>query len=216
MHESRAQRSPTWRARRVAEEVLLDFFFFFQAEDGIRDVAVTGVQTCALPISSMTVPLDWANGVCPPSGQVKTSVPLSVVNTTMVLLSTPMSLSFFITMPMSSSSCAMPASWMVQLFSELRIAWYFGDRCVTMCMRVGLSHRKNGLPSALVLSRNLSARSRISSSTVSMRFGHSSPLSSIFCLPTLPQRGSTVESSTFVAHEWSMLRGPSFDLRFCG
>src|SRR5256884_4705861 len=29
------------------------FFFFFQAEDGIRDVAVTGVQTCALPISSI-------------------------------------------------------------------------------------------------------------------------------------------------------------------
>src|SRR2546422_11172282 len=28
------------------------FFFFFQAEDGIRDVAVTGVQTCALPIWS--------------------------------------------------------------------------------------------------------------------------------------------------------------------
>src|SRR2546429_455746 len=28
----------------------LCFFFFFQAEDGIRDVAVTGVQTCALPI----------------------------------------------------------------------------------------------------------------------------------------------------------------------
>src|SRR2546422_6113108 len=27
------------------------FFFFFQAEDGIRDVAVTGVQTCALPIA---------------------------------------------------------------------------------------------------------------------------------------------------------------------
>src|SRR6266436_7158998 len=26
------------------------FVFFFQAEDGIRDVAVTGVQTCALPI----------------------------------------------------------------------------------------------------------------------------------------------------------------------
>src|SRR3989454_6552841 len=27
-------------------------FFFFQAEDGIRDYKVTGVQTCALPISS--------------------------------------------------------------------------------------------------------------------------------------------------------------------
>src|SRR2546422_2775818 len=30
--------------------VVFCFFFFFQAEDGIRDVAVTGVQTCALPI----------------------------------------------------------------------------------------------------------------------------------------------------------------------
>ena len=30
---------------------LLFFFFFFQAEDGIRDTSVTGVQTCALPIS---------------------------------------------------------------------------------------------------------------------------------------------------------------------
>src|SRR5206468_4594536 len=28
------------------------FFFFFQAEDGIRDLIVTGVQTCALPISA--------------------------------------------------------------------------------------------------------------------------------------------------------------------
>src|SRR5579859_8185003 len=27
------------------------FFFFFQADDGIRDLTVTGVQTCALPIS---------------------------------------------------------------------------------------------------------------------------------------------------------------------
>src|SRR2546421_2148064 len=30
---------------------LFFFFFFFQAEDGIRDLIVTGVQTCALPIS---------------------------------------------------------------------------------------------------------------------------------------------------------------------
>src|SRR5215467_13619253 len=29
----------------------MEFFFFFQAEDGIRDYKVTGVQTCALPIS---------------------------------------------------------------------------------------------------------------------------------------------------------------------
>src|SRR2546429_6396296 len=31
------------------------FFFFFQAEDGIRDVAVTGVQTCALPILGTSI-----------------------------------------------------------------------------------------------------------------------------------------------------------------
>src|SRR5438309_9161946 len=30
--------------------LLFVFFFFFQAEDGIRDGTVTGVQTCALPI----------------------------------------------------------------------------------------------------------------------------------------------------------------------
>src|SRR2546429_8263406 len=34
---------------------MIFFFFFFQAEDGIRDVAVTGVQTCALPISPATL-----------------------------------------------------------------------------------------------------------------------------------------------------------------
>src|SRR2546430_6868155 len=33
------------------------FFFFFQAEDGIRDLTVTGVQTCALPISRAYVGL---------------------------------------------------------------------------------------------------------------------------------------------------------------
>src|SRR5690625_6854621 len=31
-------------------------FFFFQAEDGIRDGHVTGVQTCALPISAPSTP----------------------------------------------------------------------------------------------------------------------------------------------------------------
>src|SRR5690606_39950069 len=34
-------------------------FFFFQAEDGIRDFHVTGVQTCALPIWA----LRWADGL---------------------------------------------------------------------------------------------------------------------------------------------------------
>src|SRR3989454_11625806 len=40
----------------------LFFFFFFQAEDGIRDYKVTGVQTCALPVphESPAAPVqDW-------------------------------------------------------------------------------------------------------------------------------------------------------------
>src|SRR5256885_12783699 len=38
---------------------LFYFFFFFQAEDGIRDYKVTGVQTCALPISeAQSLPVD--------------------------------------------------------------------------------------------------------------------------------------------------------------
>src|SRR2546430_6695575 len=37
----------------------VDFFFFFQAEDGIRDLTVTGVQTCALPILGYAVPEEY-------------------------------------------------------------------------------------------------------------------------------------------------------------
>src|SRR5712675_1750197 len=45
--------SPEERLRGNDRLVFVGIFdsFFFQAEDGIRDVAVTGVQTCALPIS---------------------------------------------------------------------------------------------------------------------------------------------------------------------
>src|SRR5438309_7553725 len=38
-------------ARLYVSRYVLDMIFFFQAEDGIRDGTVTGVQTCALPIS---------------------------------------------------------------------------------------------------------------------------------------------------------------------
>src|SRR2546427_11815460 len=54
------------------------FFFFFQAEDGIRDLTVTGVQTCALPIlaenpsnaaasaaRSLPAPEEWAASDAP-------------------------------------------------------------------------------------------------------------------------------------------------------
>src|SRR5260370_3694526 len=52
-------------------DVCMEFrlvFFFFQAEDGIRDSSVTGVQTCALPISSRRrhtrFKCDWSSDVC--------------------------------------------------------------------------------------------------------------------------------------------------------
>src|SRR3989454_7312043 len=41
-------------------EVLIQSFFFFQAEDGIRDYKVTGVQTCALPILEIAADADEA------------------------------------------------------------------------------------------------------------------------------------------------------------
>src|SRR5216683_2695841 len=50
-------------------EYVFLFFFFFQAEDGIRDLIVTGVQTCALPISTVgsdgmphVTPVGWSLG----------------------------------------------------------------------------------------------------------------------------------------------------------
>src|SRR2546430_3968610 len=42
----------------------VNFFFFFQAEDGIRDLTVTGVQTCALPICAGTKP-PWRSPTVP-------------------------------------------------------------------------------------------------------------------------------------------------------
>src|ERR1019366_9887663 len=60
--------------------LLLFFFFFFQAEDGIRDWSVTGVQTCALPISgngftiTVEVPKMVSHYFSGSSGQSTTSV----------------------------------------------------------------------------------------------------------------------------------------------
>src|SRR3712207_7572819 len=50
------------------------FFFFFQAEDGIRDI-VTGVQTCALPICSLnlTWPYNLQAGIEPGAGAPRSS-----------------------------------------------------------------------------------------------------------------------------------------------
>ena len=59
------------------------------------------------------------------------------------------------------------------------------------------------------------AASLVSSSIVSMRFLVSAPVSSIVCLPTLPNRGSSVGSSALVALHLSTPRGPNL-ARNCG
>src|SRR3712207_7275650 len=56
--------------------IIVLLFFFFQAEDGIRDIGVTGVQTCALPISELTVGAALTLGaiVAPPDAVSATAV----------------------------------------------------------------------------------------------------------------------------------------------
>src|SRR3712207_7547018 len=44
-----------WEVVDMLVRSLASVVFFFQAEDGIRDIGVTGVQTCALPISSVGI-----------------------------------------------------------------------------------------------------------------------------------------------------------------
>src|SRR5207244_4752363 len=51
----------------VACVVLFCLSFFFQAEDGIRDDLVTGVQTCALPISYCSGRSRWSREAIAPS-----------------------------------------------------------------------------------------------------------------------------------------------------
>src|SRR5215813_12906283 len=94
-------------------------------------------------------------------------------------------------------------------------------------MRVVLCHTKNGLPACLALSMKSDELLTSTSSNVVMSYfafrngmscmlgtldmsgnGGSGPSSTIFCLPTLPQRGITVESSASCAQQCTRLRGP--------
>src|SRR5437763_43997 len=56
------------------------FFFFFQAEDGIRDTSVTGVQTCALPISPRS-PLPVTSSTASETSGARGSAALRAVRT---------------------------------------------------------------------------------------------------------------------------------------
>src|SRR5512133_21564 len=121
------------------------------------------------------------NGVTPPSGKVWTSAPLSVVKTTMVLSSAPMSSSFLRTTPMLSSICFMPASLIPQSLPPLVpiMSRYFCDSTVVMCMRAGLYQTKNGLLVFLgsLRSRKSTTFAEISSSTVLDRSSDRGPSS---------------------------------------
>src|SRR2546430_8353361 len=53
-------------------------FFFFQAEDGIRDLTVTGVQTCALPIFELAQELDKRAGGAAPGEKQRVLLQVNV------------------------------------------------------------------------------------------------------------------------------------------
>src|SRR5262245_14149980 len=121
------------------------------------------------------------NGVIPPSGKVKLSAPLSVVKTTIVLSSWPMSSSFLRTRPMLSSICFMPASWIPQSLppDSPNKAMYLSGNTVVMCMRAGLYQTKKGLPVAFgsLRPRKSTTLAEISSSTAFDRSSVSGPSS---------------------------------------
>src|SRR5207244_9458352 len=64
------------------------FFFFFQAEDGIRDDLVTGVQTCALPIFADEAALGADFGWTPPApapSAASSAIPSSAALATLLM-----------------------------------------------------------------------------------------------------------------------------------
>src|SRR5215831_13491061 len=144
---------------------------------------------------SQLVSFSDRNGVVPPSGQVNTSAPLSVDHITIVLSAMPSSSNFLSNWPTMPSCSTMPSGYVPSPVTPCDSFF----RCVKMCIRVELNQQKNGLPSFCDFSMNFRAPSRNSSSTVSIRFVVNGPVFSIFCLPTFPNCGSTVESSVVVA-----------------
>src|SRR5437763_3493317 len=63
-------------------------FFFFQAEDGIRDTSVTGVQTCALPICQFEIDPAVVKLVPADTAQKYQIVPLSRAGATLTIAMT--------------------------------------------------------------------------------------------------------------------------------
>src|SRR2546421_2549623 len=74
--------------KNVITSCSVTMMFFFQAEDGIRDLIVTGVQTCALLISSRRrhtrSDRDWSSDVCSSDLPYTTAFPLIVPGALMI------------------------------------------------------------------------------------------------------------------------------------
>src|SRR2546427_4102360 len=66
-----------YRPWQIVALLCVHSFFFFQAEDGIRDLTVTGVQTCALPISKRTGAV-MCSVQCAAPGAASTRAPVTV------------------------------------------------------------------------------------------------------------------------------------------
>src|SRR5690606_41160829 len=64
----------------VNDGMVVVFVFFFQAEDGIRDFHVTGVQTCALPIFGTAIPQYCTAGATSLQYEKITNVTLNTIN----------------------------------------------------------------------------------------------------------------------------------------
>ena len=131
------------------------------------------------------------------SGQEFMCGPLSVEYMTNVLSAIPASSNALSTVPTFLSW-----SIMASAYSPIhRPDWprLSGLTCVRKCMCVKFTHRKIGLPAAFWRWMKSTARLATSSSIVSIRFLVSGPVSLMICLPTLPNRGSTVGSSVSLA-----------------
>ena len=82
-----------------------------------------------------------------------------------------------------------------------------------MCMRLGLNQTKNGFLSRFARSMKSVVALRNSASIVSIRFFVSGPVSSHFCLPHVPKRGSSPGVAAGVATHFITPRGPNIALK---
>src|SRR6266850_3016429 len=93
----------------MKRETILCFVFFFQAEDGIRDYKVTGVQTCALPISAFS---GSGEAICEEPSRLMPSASKDELMVFAVYMppQAPTLGQAFFSMPVKSSSLILPAA----------------------------------------------------------------------------------------------------------